>query len=233
MAVKPGKKAKKSKRSAAKTGARDPRPVAADRAAPDPASAPSATPPPHQWTARLQSFCDHYLALGESNGAEAARRAGYSANKAKQRASLILKRPDVQAYLTARRAPVVRALVEQHKLSLTRVLEEAALSAFSDIADVATLEDGQFSPKDFKDMDPAARRNIASITAAPGMFGMKYTIKLYDKGQAQDRITNLLGMIPPEMTDLTMAERAELLARIIENGTRRRQEREATPQARK
>lgn len=179
-------------------------------------------PGPARFSARIQSFCDHYLALGESNAAEAARRAGYSVDRAKKSASEIIARPDVQAYLTARRAPVVAKLIEDHKLSLSRVIEEAALTAFSDIADVATLEHGQFSPKDFKDMDAAARRNIASITAAPGMFGMKYTVKLYDKGAAQDRLTKLLGMVPPEMTELTMAERAELLAKIIENGTRRK-----------
>lgn len=210
MAAKPGKK---KQATAAKARARNPKRVAADRVAAN-------------FTSRIKSFCDHHLALGESNASEAARRAGYSHARAHKSAHENLQRPDVQAYLTARRAPVISELLAKHQVSVQRVLEEAAISAFSDIADVATLANGQFQPKDFKDMDAAARRNIASITAAPGMFGMKYTVKLYDKGSAQDRLTKLLGMVPPEMTDLTMAERAELLARIIENGTRRKLEHE-------
>lgn len=175
------------------------------------------------FTPRIRRFCDEYLAAGESNGAEAARAAGYSARRAKHQAHELLRRPDVQAYLAERRAPVLRELAAKHKVTLERIIEENALIAFSDIGDVVEIQREEVTFRDFARMDPAVRRTIASVSSSPTAFGVRRSVKLWSKDSALDRLERILDAKPPEGSAvLTFAERAAALAEIIAVGTERR-----------
>lgn len=184
----------------------------------------AAVPVALNFTPRIRRFCDEYLAAGESNGAEAARAAGYSARRAKHQARELLRRPDVQQYLAERRAPVLRELAAKHKVTLERIIEENALIAFSDIGDVVELDDfAQVKFKDLETMAPAARRTIASISSSPTKFGTRRSVTLWSKDSALDRLERILDAKPPDGTAvMTFAERAAALAEIIAVGTERR-----------
>lgn len=171
-------------------------------------------------TQRMLRFCDEYLALGESNASEAARRAGYSKVRAGITAAEVLGRPDVKEYLAQKRAPIVRELADRHRLTLERVMQEDALIALSDIGDLVEVQGGKFRLKDVTAVRPDVRRAIASISTSPdGTIG---SIRLWDKGAALARLGKLLQSLPPEQEELTFSERAQKLAEILESGMRRR-----------
>lgn len=199
------------------------KPKAAVAAPPACVPTPPAVPVALNFTPRIRRFCDEYLAAGESNGAEAARAAGYSARRAKHQAHELLRRPDVQAYLAERRAPVLRELAAKHKVTLERIIEENALIAFSDIGDVVEIQREEVTFRDFNRLDPAVRRSIASMSSSPTAFGVRRSVKLWSKDSALDRLERILDAKPPEGSAvLTFAERAAALAEIIAVGTERR-----------
>jgi hypothetical protein len=75
-------------------------------------------------TPHIQRFIDEYLIDG--NGAAAARRAGYAPAGAKQRACVLLKRPDVQAAIAARK-PASHAMSTDEIIAiLSRIARGAA-----------------------------------------------------------------------------------------------------------
>src|SRR4051794_3953797 len=66
------------------------------------AKPPSITPAKPRLTPRQEAFC-HAMACGVG-GAEASRRAGYSANGAKQRAAFLMRQPEIRVRIDEIRA---------------------------------------------------------------------------------------------------------------------------------
>lgn len=182
--------------------------------------------PGANFTPQIRRFCDLYLAGGESNGAQAARDAGYSAKRAAQQASALLARPDVAAYLESKRAPVVRELARKHKITLERILEENAAIALVDFTELVQEEELDLGKKRGKirvlrtkplaELDPVARRAIKGIHGKTGLP------MLFDKGDALNRLAELIDAKPSEREPLTLKERAQMLAEIIANGQKRK-----------
>jgi phage terminase small subunit len=112
---------------------------------------------------KQQRFADEYLV--DLNATQAAIRAGYSEQTAKQQGSRLLTHADVQAAITAGQ----QARSERTGISQDRVLEELAAVAFSRLSDVATwAEDGELVMVPSSDLAPAqlaALREVRSTTS--------------------------------------------------------------------
>lgn len=85
---------------------------------------------------KRRAFADYYI-ISRGNGAEAARRAGYSAKTARQQASKLLKEKAIAAYI----AENLAALWEENAIEKDSVLEEIRRNAFARITDVVTWDD--------------------------------------------------------------------------------------------
>ena len=71
--------------------------------------------------ARRQRFVELFTGPALGNGAEACRRAGYKATRAKITASELLRDPEVQEAIRARQAPAQEASVASRTEALTRL----------------------------------------------------------------------------------------------------------------
>lgn len=148
-------------------------------------------------TAKQIKFCEEYLI--DLNGAQAAIRAGYSRNAAKEIASENLTKPNIQAYLSQRQEELQQATGITQK----RVLEEYAKVAFTDIRKFYTV-DGALKP--IKDLEDDAAGALAGIEVYEEkvsdsdpedetvVTGTVKKIKIYDKVKALDSLSRHLGM---------------------------------------
>ena len=127
------------------------------------------------------------------NGAEAARRAGYSPRSAGRLARALLCKPEIQAVVAAREEARERRTL----VTADRVLEEYARIAFADIRNYASWgPDGVKlrRPEEIAAADAAA---IAEIVAPHGMSGRGARIKLHDKKAALQALARHLGLFAP------------------------------------
>jgi phage terminase small subunit len=147
-----------------------------------------------QLTDKQTRFVDEYLL--DLNATQAAIRAGYSPKTAKVIAHENLTKPYVAAAIQAKQA----ALQEKLGITIERVLNEIACSAFLDIADLCA-EDGSVLP--LSQIPEAARRAIAGIEVSDlfegsgedrKAVGTLKKIKLADKMAALDKLCKHLGM---------------------------------------
>ena len=123
----------------------------------------------------------------DHNATQAAIRAGYSAHTAREQGRRLLTR----VHITRALAPIEQAALRKVEklerkcaLSLERVLDEAAILAFSDIADVVTWtqNDLQLVPSDQLSREQTA--TIQSIQIHPSKFGVRRGIRLHSKTAA-------------------------------------------------
>lgn len=139
-----------------------------------------------------QRFADKFFET--LNGAESARYAGFSEASARQEASRLLERDDVQEYLQRLRA----VLAEKTGVSQQKVLNEIAKIAFSDIRNYYQ-DDNQLKPIcDLEDNEAAALASVKSYEEnLPGtsvVIGINKEIKLYDKLAGLEKLARHLGM---------------------------------------
>lgn len=155
-------------------------------------------------TDKQELFCEEYLK--DLNATQAAIRAGYSVESARQIGSENLSKPDIQEYLKARR----RELQEQLGIDQTRILKEYARLAFLDPRKFYTV-DGALKPVKDLDEDEAAalagmdvyeQRQDSDDENEQIVTGATKKIKTYDKVKALDSLARHLGMFTDKI-DLT------------------------------
>jgi phage terminase small subunit len=151
-------------------------------------------------TAKQRLFVGEYLVA--LNATQAAIRAGYSAQTARQTGSENLSKPYIAA-------EIERALAARGGITRTRLIEELARIAFSDIGKVVTWgpeaavtwapENGAATKRmenritllDSDEIDDDARAAVAEVSQGPN--GALH-VKLHDKLAALDKLARVLGM---------------------------------------
>jgi len=157
---------------------------------------------PKRLSARHQRFVSEYLI--DLNGTQAAIRAGYSAKSARFTAVDLLARDDVQAALVVGK----EAREAESSIKASRVLEELARIAFSDVRQVVTwarrvlpAEDtSEAGPKEWTELkirpsaevDESAAAAIAEVSE--GTDG-RLKLKMHNKLRALELIARHLGLL--------------------------------------
>jgi phage terminase small subunit len=174
--------------------------------------------------ARAERFCQEYMV--DSNGTQAAIRAGYSPKSAHVSASRLLSRDKVKARI----AELRRKIQESTMITAERTLEEFAKIGFLQL-DVRKLFDEFGKPIPVQDLDDAAAAQIASIKVrrewrdvTPGVNGapapfevLEYKLHpMSDKKAALDSMARHLGMFK-DMVKLEVNPIRELMEYISNN----------------
>ncbi len=151
-------------------------------------------------TKKQEMFVQEYLI--DLNATQAAIRAGYSPDTAKEIGCENLTKPNI-------RARVDQALAERSKrtgINQDRVLMELAKMAFVNISDVVNLEN-------VKVLDTATREDLAciqSIKIKPNEWGTEREVKLSDKKAALELLGKHLGMFKDNLNlNVTTSEKLD------------------------
>jgi len=129
-------------------------------------------------TVRQERFVEHYMVCGK--GAEAARRAGYSARSAHSIADKLLNTPRVAAAINDANAARARRL----RLDGDQVLAELAKIVLADLGQILDWGPGGVSVKPAADLTPEDRAAIAAIDAVSDANGTRVKVRLFDKLRA-------------------------------------------------
>jgi phage terminase small subunit len=167
------------------------------------------------FTERQLAFIREYLV--DLKPADAARRAGYSAESANRIAYVLRRQPKIAARIEqvqARRA-------EKKRVTADRVLEELGKMAFSNIRDYVDWGPQGVTIRDNALLDDEQTAAVADVE--PKGNGKLARLKLYDKLAALNALARHLGMIggktalaPPGHDDEERkAANAELRARLM------------------
>lgn len=146
-------------------------------------------------TKKQARFVEEYLL--DLNGAQAAIRAGYSPDSAKEIASETLTKPNV-------RRAVAQAMAERSKrtgINQDRVINELAKIAFADMRNFA-----EWGPKGMKlkasgFLTPEDTACVAAVSQSTGNTTKK-AIKLHDKKGALELLGRHLGMFKDNANDV-------------------------------
>lgn len=170
-------------------------------------------------TPKQQRFVEEYLV--DLNATQAAIRAGYKANAARQAGCENLTKPDIAAAIEARRAK----LTEAAEVNAERVMREVALIALADPRSVMT-----WGPKGVTLIDSKTlTRDQAAIVAEVAQTKDGIRLKTHSKLDALEKLIRHLGLNAPEkvehsgkiaVDDLSALERARLIAFALEKGAR-------------
>lgn len=135
---------------------------------------------------KQETFCQEYIT--DLNATQAAIRAGYSFDSARQIATNLLSK----VYIQARIAELNKDRAEATGITQKRVLEEFAKIAFFDVRKIYS-EDGALLPiNQISDKEAGA---ISSIkTQEDGEFGEIKDVKIFDKIRALESLAKHLGM---------------------------------------
>lgn len=155
---------------------------------------------------KQKAFCREYLV--DLNGTQAAIRAGYSKKAAKEQASRLLTKANIQAEIKL----LVDAAAKRNDITVDRVLTELARVAFGDprkFFDGQALKD----MKDLSDDDAAALSSIEVFEEFEGfgeerrMIGYTKKIKFWDKVSALEKIARYLKMLRTDVDITTGGEK--------------------------
>jgi phage terminase small subunit len=144
-------------------------------------------------TDQQQRFVDAYLADPNLSVEEAALIAGYSKSFSASGAYQLVRNPKVAAAIDAEMAK--RAA--RTRVTKDRVIREIASIAFSNIDDYEIDEDGRIGLRDGADV--RAMKAVSSMKRTvtydkDGFPKIVTEIKLWDKGQAQDKLARHLNL---------------------------------------
>jgi len=148
-------------------------------------------------TAKMKRFAEEYIV--DLNATQAAIRAGYSANSAKQIANETLTKPDLQAYIQE----LMDARSKRTEITADMVLREYAKIGFSNISDYLKVEMKQGAtdegiPITYKSVDifvtDQIDRDKLDAVAEIKQTRDGIALKLHDKKGALDSIARHLGM---------------------------------------
>ena len=146
---------------------------------------------------KQQDFVDAYLT--NPNATQAAIKAGYSAKTARSQGQRLLTNVDIQAAIEKAR----KAAAESARTDATRVLEETAAVAFSDMGKILDFSGSTLRLRPANEIPEAARRSIASIkvkryTEGKGEEAREAEIlecRLWNKMDALGKLMKHLGLL--------------------------------------
>lgn len=149
---------------------------------------------------KIKRFCEEYVI--DFNGAQAAIRAGYSRKAAKEQASLLLTKANVQTYLSELKAQSA----EKHGITKDMLINELSKIAFFDIRRIFTVDGGLKNVHDFGDDEAHAVAGIESYDVKEPESGMilgtTQKVKILNKIQSIERLSKMLGFDAPEMSQV-------------------------------
>ena len=152
-------------------------------------------------TAKMERFCKEYLV--DHNATQAAIRAGYSKNTAKEIASENLSKLNIQERIAQLTKPITKKL----ELTAEKVLTEISHLAFSNIKPFID-EGGNIVPiHKLKDSDAAAisSLDVDEITAGMGKakvsIGTSKKMKFHNKLKALELLGSHLSLFKSEVAD--------------------------------
>lgn len=143
---------------------------------------------------KQKRFCEEYLV--DLNATQAAIRAGYSENTAKEQASRLLTNVNLQEYLTTLRLE----LQQDTGVTPKRVIQEYARIAFSDIRALYNEDGSLKNITDLTEDEAAALAGVDVDELWDGygeerqQNGLSKKIKRYDKVKALDSLARHLGL---------------------------------------
>ena len=149
--------------------------------------------------------------MATGNGAESARRAGYSgsAKTVGSTANRLLKREVIRDALL--KAQTQRA--ERLDITADRVMIELSRIAFADVTDAIEIVGGVVTVKDTDELTPAQRASIAAIEETKA--GLK--VRMHPKAQALESLAKHFGLlIEKHSLDVSMTQRGPLELLIVD-----------------
>lgn len=132
----------------------------------------------------IEEFCV------DGNAAQAAIRAGYSPNSAKEQAARLLTKDNAKQYLSELREKQIKKTGDMAE----RVIRELAKIAFSDIRDYSRFNESGVTLKDSDQMDSEKTGVISEVTETVTSAGGTTKIKMYDKTKALELLGKNLGL---------------------------------------
>ncbi len=165
-------------------------------------------------------FVSEYLI--DLNATEAAKRAGYTENTARQQGSRLLNMPHIAAAVHAGQ----QSKLEKLDVTVDQVLSELRAIAFADPRDCFSVKDGVVRVLSLDEMSPAARRAIGEITQTTtesSVDGERVTekvrtsIKHHSKVQALRMLMDHLGMDAPKRNEHTGPNGAPIQVRSMKD----------------
>lgn len=162
--------------------------------------------PAHQMTDKQQRFVEEYLV--DLNATQAAIRAGYSADTAKEIGYENLTKPHIQSAV----AVAQKKRSERTQVTADMVVKELARIGFSDIRSVLTPDGSLLDPQDWDANTAASIASIEVVTNtgdhgkdANGRKIVEHThkIKVWDKNAALEKLAKHLGMYAPKKHEHT------------------------------
>lgn len=140
-------------------------------------------------TDKQEAFCQEYVK--DSNGAQAAIRAGYRVSSAKEIGSENLTKPNI----TKRVAELQEAIAKKNELTSEMIVKELMKIAFANKKGVAKWTKGgvEFIPSDEMSDDDSATISEISETMTENGGSMK--IKQHDKVKALELLAKIQGML--------------------------------------
>ena len=137
-----------------------------------------------------KTFCELYVSQPlDERAIDAAKKAGYAEKSIVTTTSVLLKRPDIQTYISELRV----AARLRSDITLDRIIDEYAKVAFFDIR---TIYDERGNMKPVHELDDIAAAAIASIEVErDNVLTWTDTVRIRtrDKLQALDRLRECLG----------------------------------------
>lgn len=131
-------------------------------------------------TRKEQLFAEHYLCT--FNATDAARKAGYSENTARQQGHENLTKPYIQDYINQKTS----AIFDKLGITQEKVIQELAKVAFSNVVDCLQ---GDWELKDLSDIKPETASAIKSIRITKN----GYHVTMHDKLSALIKLWELVS----------------------------------------
>jgi phage terminase small subunit len=134
--------------------------------------------------AKRRRFIAEYMQ--DPNGAEAARRAGYSEASAKEIAYKLLADPAIRAEIKRRQAAAAKRL----EITTERIQQELAAIGFARLTDVVSFDASGVRVKASSDLTPAQASALAEIVYEAG----KIRVRMHAKREALETLAKLCGL---------------------------------------
>ena len=141
---------------------------------------------------KQQKFVQEYLE--DSNGAQAAIRAGYSKKTAKEQAAHLLTKINISEAIDAARAKHAN----KAEITLQNVLREYASVGFSSISDYLDFDGSGVFLKDSKTLSKKLLAAVSEVSQVETKTGTTIKFKLHNKIASLDSICKVLGFNAPE-----------------------------------
>lgn len=135
-----------------------------------------------------QAFVNAYLTNGY-NVYRAALTAGYSENYAKAQSHKLLENVGIQQAISN----VRERATKKTEVTLERITAELAKVGFSDISQVLNLDSEEVRIRNLSELSDDAKAIISEVTETDNRFGVRRSVKLYNKLTALDMLIKMLG----------------------------------------